>query len=550
MCNYNVAQSICFSLVLSLVTSHVSAQQQDYDESVDIAALANHATPAMRFQRLSSRELDKNSLWAPFQIELQSFSAEQYEAMKPLVLDQNVASMQDSIAQGRLTYELLVTFYLFRIREIESDSGRFINGVISLNPEAISRARSLDEQRAANITAEFSPIFGMPVLLKDNIGFAGLATTAGAMALHANMAADAFITERLQEQGAIILGKANLSEWAYFFCQGCPSGYSALGGQTLNPYGRFEFSTGGSSAGSAASIAANFAALSVGSETSGSILSPASANSLVGLKPTTGNLSRSGVVPISSTLDTAGPITRSVADAVILFNAMAGYDRNDMAMPLIADDFRLQYRLVELTGKRVGTITSFDDEAEYRAAAELLSEAGAELLNLEFNPERDERFIALLGGEMVRDLAIYLRDNGAAAVPISSIAELQAYNLQDMDARAPYGQGLVDIMVELGLSESELELIRSELQSTATTQLDQLFNQNNLQVLLTINNSYAAIAALANYPAMTIPMAYDENGRPIGLTLIAPPFREQDLVDIGARFESLTQARRAPSNYP
>ena len=206
------------------------------------------------------------------------------------------------------------------------------------------------------------------------------------------MTGNAFITDRLEEQGAIILGKANLSEWAYFFCNDCPSGYSALGGQTLNPYGRFTFGTGGSSSGSAAATAANYAVVAVGSETSGSILSPASANSLVGLKPTTGNLSRTGIVPISATLDTAGPIARSVADVVVMFNAMAGYDQNDMAMPLISDDFSLEYRVIDMQGRRLGIVEALADNSHYMAAVHLLADSGATTIELEFSPDRDDRF--------------------------------------------------------------------------------------------------------------------------------------------------------------
>ena len=169
----------------------------------------------------------------------------------------------------------------------------------------------------------------MPIFLKDNINASGMATTAGAVALQNNITDDAFIVKQLKSKGALILGKANLSEWAYFFCGDCPSGYSAIGGQTLNPYGRRIIDTGGSSSGSGVSVAANFCAAAVGSETSGSILSPASQNSAVGLKPTVGLLSRSGIIPISSTLDTAGPITRNVTDNAIMLDAMFGEDISD-----------------------------------------------------------------------------------------------------------------------------------------------------------------------------------------------------------------------------
>ena len=536
-------------LKLAMPVHHASAQWQRYDETADLAELAEHENSRMHFQLLNSKLLDKNDLWQAFAAELSQFTASDYEALKPLILDQSIGALQLAVAEGRLNYAALVTFYIYRIREIESDDKRYINAVISLNPEAIARARMLDELRSGGTKVDANSIFGMPVLLKDNIGFDGLPTTAGAIALRENMTANAFITDRLEEQGAIILGKANLSEWAYFFCEDCPSGYSALGGQTLNPYGRFRFGTGGSSSGSAAATAANYAVVAVGSETSGSILSPASANSVVGLKPTTGNLSRTGIVPISATLDTAGPITRSVADAVVMFNAMAGYDQNDMAMPLISADFSLEYRLNALQGKRLGVVAALADNSHYMAAVNLLAGGGAEAIELEFSADRDDRFSQLLGGEMLRDLALYLDRFASSAVDITSISDLQAFNMGNIDLRAPYGQGLVDMMAELNLSVAELELIREQLQSAARAQLDELFNESNLDVLLSVNNRHAGITALANYPALTIPMGYAEDGRPIGLTLFAPPFREQDLIDVGAKFEQLSKARKTPSQY-
>ena len=520
-----------------------------YDETEDLAQLAQHENNSMHFKLLNSQVLDKNSLWSPFQDSLANFSERDYVALKPLILDSSISEIQDSVNAGDLSYEQLVTFYIFRIREIESDNHRAINGVISLNPDAINRARQLDEIHQAGDGTPLDSIFGIPVLLKDNIGVEGMATTAGAVALKENYTDNAFITERLLEKGAIIIGKANLSEWAYFFCNDCPSGYSAMGGQTLNPYGRFEFGTGGSSAGSGASTAANYATVAVGSETSGSILSPASANSLVGLKPTTGSLSRTGVVPISASLDTAGPMTRSIADVVVLFNSMAGYDQDDLAMPLISDDMQLIYRETSLAGKRLGVIDRYADNAFYNNALSVLSANNAELIDLSFNPSRQPQFTEFLGAEMVRDLALYLSKSAAERVEILSITELQAFNNVELEVRAPYGQGLIDMMAELNYNETELEELRVELQAWGREILDRTFIESNLDVLVGVNNHQAGIAALANYPALTIPMGYEKNGRPIGLTLIAPPFQEQLLIDVGVQFETLTQARKIPSKY-
>ena len=520
-----------------------------YDEVEDLAFLAQHENESMHFKLLNSKVLNKTALWAPFQEALTNFTEQDYFDLKQFIIDRSINEIQQAVNSGSLSYEELVTFYIYRIQRIESDNNRFINSIISLNPDAINRARQLDEIRQSGSEVPLDSLFGIPILLKDNIGFAGLPTTAGALALENNFTANAFVAERLLEKGAIVLGKANLSEWAYFFCTNCPSGYSAMGGQTLNPYGRFEFGTGGSSSGSGASVAANYVAVAVGSETSGSILSPSSANSLVGLKPTTGSLSRTGVVPISSSLDTVGPMARSVADVVTLFNAMAGYDQQDLAMPLISADMRLSYREIALANKRLGALESYADNNFYQNALSLLSENAAVIVDIDFQTERDSRFSELLGGEMVRDLALYLEEHSSSQVEIDSVISLKEFNNRDIDLRAPYGQALIDMMTEINLSEEGLEGLRAELQGWGRGILDQLFYENNIEVLVGVNNHQASIAALANYPALTIPMGYSENGQPIGLTFIVPSFQEQLLIDVGVQFEKLIQARQGPVNY-
>ena len=545
----NIRNTLIILFVALIVLIQAQAQTpgwQRYDETADLALLAQNVNDSMHFKLLNSRVLDKNRLWAPFESALSSFTGQRYDSLKAVVLNKSVAEIQLAVANGVISYAELTTFYIYRIREIETDNSRYLNAIISLNPEAINRARMLDELRVQGAEVAADSLFGIPVLLKDNIGFSELPTTAGAIALQDNVTANAFIAEQLMAQGAVILGKSNLSEWAYFFCNDCPSGYSAMGGQTLNPYGRFEFSTGGSSAGSGAAVAADFATVAVGSETSGSILSPASANSLVGLKPTTGSLSRSGIVPISATLDTAGPMARTVADVVTLFNAMTGFDVTDAAMPLLSDDYALQYRSVSLVGKRLGVLASFADNAQYQSAVNLLQENGATMVPLELTSGPFPRFSEFLGAEMRRDLPLYLAAYANANVPIRSINDVQAFNLQDESVRVPYAQALVDMMAEGQWSAAELEAMRAEMQTLARSQLDQLFTGNQLNVLLSLNNANAGLAALANYPALTIPMGYEEDGRPVGLTLIAPGFTEQELIDVGATFEALSKARRPP----
>ena len=540
-------------LILSLPSNFGFAAEYSLSmtesEVKELAVLAQHPDESMRFKLLNSRFREKSSIWEPFLDSLTKFAEQDYLRLESAIMEKSILEIQEAVSSGELSYEELVTFYIYRIRKMESDDERFINGIISLNPNAINRARQLDEIRESGAEVANNLIFGIPVLLKDNIGFAGLPTTAGAFALNRNYSGNAYVTDRLIEGGAVILGKANLSEWAYFFCRDCPSGYSALGGQTLNPYGRFDFGTGGSSSGSGASIAANYAAVAVGSETSGSILSPSSANSLVGLKPTTGSLSRSGVVPISSTLDTVGPMGRSVADVATLFNAMTGFDREDLAMPLISEDLQLIVRDTKLDNRRFGVLRTYSNDALYGRALDLLSQNGFSLQEVDFQSERHARFSELLGAEMKRDLALYLIEYASSEIEVDSINSLQEFNLIDLENRAPYGQALVDLMVDLELTAGEVERLGADLRAWGQSYLDRLFMEFGIDVLFGVNNHQASIAALANYPALTIPMGYTDEGRPMGLTLIAPPFQEQLLIDVGIQVEKILEARRAPISY-
>ena len=255
------------------------------------------------FKVLDSKVITKAQIWEGINSQMTDFTEANYNKLKPLILEADISSLQKHISEGKFNYEQLTKFYLFRIRKFDRENDLSLNSVISINPSVIEQAKEAD---GLEFEEGMHPIFGMPILLKDNVNADGMVTTAGATALLNNKTGDAFLVKQLKSKGALILGKANLSEWAYFFCGDCPSGYSAVGGQTLNPYGRRIIDTGGSSSGSGVSVSANFCAAAIGSETSGSILSPASSNSAVGLKPTIGLVSRTGVVPISSTLDARG----------------------------------------------------------------------------------------------------------------------------------------------------------------------------------------------------------------------------------------------------
>jgi amidase len=385
-------------------------------------------------------------------------------------------------------------------------------------------------------------------LLKDNINTQNMATTAGAVALQDNQTEDAFIVQKLKENGALILGKANLSEWAYFFCGECPSGYSAIGGQTLNPYGRKVFDTGGSSSGSAVAVAANLAPVAIGSETSGSILSPSSQNSVVGLKPTIGNLSRGGIVPISSYLDTPGPITKSVVDNTILYSAMTGKDTEDVVSVEVKDP-DLNFENANLEGKRFGAFKELmKEDSLYSRAVNDLKNAGAEIVEFEAEDIQLENFLRLLSLDMKNDLPEYFAKYGGET-GFTSVEDIVKFNKEDYSTRMPYGQSLFLGIVKDSASSAELDSIKSQLTEKGKIYFDVPMQEHNLDGILSINNYHAGFAAVAHYPAITVPMGYDEEGAPKGLTFFTKSSEEDKLYQWAFAFEQASNRRQSPKNY-
>jgi amidase len=498
------------------------------------------------FKVLDSKYIDNDAFWAPFNKDLKDFSEATYSALKPLILEQNIPTLQKNIAEGKLTYEKLVLFYLYRIRKFDRENGLSLNSVISLNPNVVKEARQKDKQpKPLN---EFS-VFGMPILLKDNINAAGMPTTAGAVALQENTADDAFIVKQLKNKEALILGKANLSEWAYFFCGDCPSGYSAMGGQTLNPYGRRIFDTGGSSSGSGVAVAANFCVAAVGSETSGSILSPSSQNSVVGLKPTVGLLSRTGIIPISSTLDTAGPITKNVVDNAILLDALIGYDVEDNASVKSEGTAYSNLDNNNLKGKRFGVFKGLMADSLYVEAISKLKNEGAEIVEIEQQQIDLPGFIRFLNLDMKKDLPEYLHKYANVSIAVKSVEDVMEFNRKDSLRRAPYGQALFKGIIADNGSAKDLEHIKDTLSANGKLFFESPMKTHNLDGIVSINNFHAGFAAVAKYPALTVPMGYQADGKPRGLTFIAMPFQEQSLLQWAYSYEKASNKRIAPKNY-
>lgn len=530
-------------LYLLLIGCNSSEQKWiPYNESLEITKNKTHSLERMQFKLIQSKFNDKNIWFSELDNYLKDFSENDYEKLKPLIIEKDIPSIQTNIIEKKLTYEKLVLFYLFRIKKIEFNKNTYLNSIISLNPNIVLEARKKDKIKPESIYS----LHGIPVLLKDNINFDGLPTTAGAEILKNNIADDSFVVKKLKESGAVILGKTNLSEWAYYFCVGCPLGYSAIGGQTLNPYGRKEFESGGSSSGSGAAISANLSSVSLGSETSGSILSPSSLNSIVGLKPTIGLVSRTGIIPISNTLDTSGPMTKNVIDNAIVFNSIMGFDQNDSHSK---NKININYNEIinsSLKDKRLGVFKSLLNDSLYIKTIEDIKKAGG--IIIEFEPPKINflGFRKILDVEMKNELPKYLSTYFKDNLNIKNISDIINYNLQDSLNRSPYGQKIFEGIVSDNTGKGEFEKLKVRLKKEGERYFNESLKKYSLDAILSINNYHAAYAAAAYYPCLTVPMGYNKSGLPSNLTFISSSYEENKLYQLGYAYEKLSNKRVAP----
>ncbi|MCC1485148.1 amidase family protein [Winogradskyella immobilis] len=524
------------------------------DIVIEQTQVVQDSTDFREFKVLDSKYINSEYVMFSVKDDLDGFTEGNYNELKALIIDQDIPTLQSHILNGKLSYENLTKFFLYRIGKYDRNNDLSLNSIIALNANAVEAAKQKDEiLKSSGKTLEDiqHSVFGMPILLKDNINADGMMTTAGAAALANNKVSDAFVVERLKENGAIILGKANLSEWAYFFCGDCPSGYSAYGGQTLNPYGRRVFDTGGSSSGSGVSATTNFAVAAIGSETAGSILSPASSNSAVGIKPTIGLLSRGGVVPISSTLDTTGPITKNVIDNAIVLSAMIGKDNNDSASFVNhGDGFNYADNLnVDLKGKRFGAIKGLLQDTLYTNAVNVLKGLGAEIVEIDQERVNLPGFSQFLTAEMKIDLPTYFNNYGDQSLNLKNAKDVVAFNDLDSLKTAPYGQRLFHGIVTDSTTKDELNAMRDVLRTNGRKFFDTPMDAHNLDGILSINNFHAGFAAVALYPALTVPMGYRNNGQPRGLTFIAKSKEELKLLSWAKAYEDASKMRVSPKNY-
>ena len=533
-----------FILILSCSDTSIIVWE-NYDESIEIKENSNHKISRMRYKRLQSLTNDRNEIFKPFHDFLKSYDVSYHNSIKDLIINQDITSIQSHISKGKFNYEDLVKFYLYRIYKFEMDKDLYLNSIISLNPEIINEAKELDRNNNPD-----NLLYGIPILVKDNINVEGMVTSAGASVFKDNFVDNnATVIKNLKINNALILGKLNMSEWAYYFCRPCPVGYSSLGGQTLNPYGRKFFESGGSSSGSGVSIAANFAAASIGSETSGSILSPSSKNSLVGLKPTIGSISRSGIVPISSFFDTSGPMTTNVYDNAILYNSMIGFDNKDQ-LSYKADKIDLEeMKSFDPRNIVVGISSNVLKDSLIKIALDDLEITG--ISNAIYNPKNYSlpSFRSILTSDMKRDLPNYISDYANKDIQFYNVTDIVEFNNKDTLTHAPYGQDIFNEIKEDKVSDSELEQMKINTKSQATNYLNKIMTNNDFDIFISVDNSMAGIAAAAHFPALTIPMGYRSDGQPSNITFIAKSKNEQLLYNIAYRYENQSKRRVAPKKY-
>ena len=493
---------------------------------------------------------------------------------KDFELDEStITDLQEGMRSGKFTARSLVKKYLDRIDDVDK-AGPAINSVIEINPDALSIAESLDRERKER--GARGPLHGIPILIKDNIGTADrMMTTAGSLALLGSRPSqDAFVARRLREAGAVILGKTNLSEWANFRSTRSTSGWSARGGQTRNPYA-LDRNTCGSSSGSGAAPAANLCAAAIGTETDGSIVCPSSANSLVGIKPTVGLVSRSGIIPIAHSQDTAGPMARTVADAAILLGALTGVDIRDAATRTGGAKSLTDYtRFLDrdgLRGARIGVARKyfgFNDRVDQlmKEQIEVLKKLGAVIVDpadIPTSGKFDDSELEVLLFEFKADLNQYLAELGPR-VPVHSLKEIIEFNERNKEKEMPYfGQELFIRAQAKGplTSRDYLRALRKNHLLSRAQGIDFVMQKNRLDALIAptggpawptdwingdhFTGGYSSASAVAGYPHITVPAGY-VFGLPVGLSFFGSAWSEPKLIKYAYAFETATKARRPP----
>jgi amidase len=524
---------------------------------------------------------------AAFGLSARAVAAPQPAVRAPFALEEaTIADLQQRMTSGRDTARSIAEQYIARIEAIDR-SGPALHSVLELNPDALGIADRLDAERKSGRTR--GPLHGIPVLLKDNIATADrMMTTAGSLALAGvTPPADAFLVARLREAGAVILGKTNLSEWANFRSTHSSSGWSGRGGQTRQPYA-LDRTPSGSSSGSGAAVAANLAAAAIGTETDGSIVSPSTVNGIVGIKPTLGLVSRRGIVPIAHSQDTAGPMTRSVADAAAVLTAIAGRDPNDApgavarrSTAAAAVDYTQALDAKGLEGARIGVIRGklfgYSPPADRVAdgAIAVMKQQGAVIVDPANIPTLgkfgDSEFEVLLY-EFKADLNTYLTWLGAAS-PVHSLKDVIAFNSAHADRELPYfDQEIMEMAEKKGplTTPAYTAALAKTHRMARTLGIDAVMIKYRLDALVAPTGNPASpidlvngdgavggadaqspstVAAVAGYPHITVPAGF-VRGLPVGISFLGRAWSEATLIKLAYAYEQATRHRRPPAFLP
>jgi amidase len=489
-----------------------------------------------------------------------------------------IADLQRDMVSGKQTSHSITAAYLERIAAMDRQ-GPSLHSVIETNPDALAIADSLDRERKQK--GQRGPLHGIPVLIKDNIDTADrMTTTAGSLALEGSIPLrDSFVAQRLREAGAVILGKTNLSEWANFRSTHSSSGWSGRGGQARNPY-VLDRNPCGSSSGSGAATSANFAAISVGTETDGSVVCPSSANGLVGIKPTLGLISRAGIIPIAHSQDTAGPMARTVTDAAILLTALAGVDSRDSATAVskghASPDYTKFLNADGLKGARIGVMREkffgFNDSVDALMATAIddIKRLGAVVVDpteIPTNGKYDDTELEVLLYEFKADLNKYLASLGPKA-PVKTMADIIAFNEKNKDREMPYfaQELMVRSQAKGPLTEKKyLDALAKNHRMSRTEGIDAVMIKHKLDAIITVTGGpawvtdvingdhytggYSTASAVAGYPHITVPVGF-AFGLPCGMSILGRAWSEPKLISIADAFEEASKHRRAPKFIP
>lgn len=483
------------------------------------------------------RELD----FSPFEEARNAVDFKRLSQIGELIESQDFSDVQAYIKEGRLTCEEIVVYYLNKIEKYDQN----YNSIIQLNPQVIEEARALDKRIKDG--EDVGKLFGAVITVKDNIAEKNMNTAAGAYALrNLTTSRDAFVVQQLKDNDAIVLGKCNLSEWSNYMSLPSSSGFSTLGGQTKNAYGKFD--VGGSSSGSSVAASLNFSTVTLGTETAGSLVFPAGQNSVVAIKPTVGILSRDLIIPISEAQDTAGIIGRSVEDVYTFFTLAIANDANDPegmhAKEVLAEMDDQPLNKDYLKGKRVGILK--DNSERYTQLKNELEEAGAKVVDININ-EADLKIdmTPVLEYGIVEDVNQFLNHPDVQS-EFKSLKDILAFNMEAPDNRMPFGAFYHEAALNADHNEDDINTLIQHNRTAGLGALHKVMEENKLIAIASFSNELSGVYAPAICPAVTVPAGYQDTGEPYGVTFVSTLNKDLELMRVAFAYEQYTNHRVEP----